>query len=864
MNALVRKEVRLVLPAWGAAMALVVGAVFYASDAGIGLFFAVGTILLALLPFGHEFSLGTFSSMLVQPVPRQRLWRVKAQVLAVAMLSVFCTLLLTYGVRAALRGGMPAWQVALTGGLVSLTAYAGGLWTTLLLRQIAAAFWFTLLVPPLIILSTMKLWGGLSDTAAFALVSALLIVYAAAGIVWARRHFLRAQDTRWTGGTISLVRPNWLRASSPATARGLRPIRALFGKEFRLQESSFLIMGLLLLSHFAVVVMRGPDAVQEDRGPATRVLLEFWWVLWLALPLLVGSSSTAEERWLGTHEAQLSLPATRRTQFAVKFGVVLFLGIFMGGIMPVLVESIGVFFGANSGIIGFSRVDSFWPPLAMLCAGSAWITLFSLYASAAGRNTLQGIGLSVGIGFALTTLAAWALSFEEQGACFGLSFEMPLVGWIGAPLMLAALIVMAFYNYRKPAAGWNLWLLNMLVLVGVLAFTFASTAAIQRRSWEWFMPIEPRHGPVQLSGEVSPQIHSLGFHHLFVLLPDGRLWTPKDYETRFAYHYHENIAHDGMLLRSYNTQVPKGGTFIGSTNWVDIASNHRSLFGIQADGTLWNLHSFADPERIGTDSDWKSIDGGSGFFVALKNDGTVWGWGNNHSGQLGPGPKEVTGDPVQIGAEADWAAVYASESSCTGVKKDGSVWKWGYLPIAPVPEGWAGQWQGGSRPVPIRWPLNAVDWRHFESGASYDLIIREDGTLWGSGRMPRNLLGHPFDQRFGPEPVRPVRVGNSSGWTAIDRQHNILTGIESGRPLFQRPYMRTPPWMRDVWRPSRQPGWIAITTYSYSEAFVALAADGTLSLWGHPAGPPAGFSGLLSPSRKPLWSVNILANTPPE
>jgi hypothetical protein len=47
-------------------------------------------------------------------------------------------------------------------------------------------------------------------------------------------------------------------------------------------------------------------------------MLEFWWVLWLGLPFLVGSAAVAEERKLGTLEGQLCLPTTRRTQFAVK------------------------------------------------------------------------------------------------------------------------------------------------------------------------------------------------------------------------------------------------------------------------------------------------------------------------------------------------------------------------------------------------------------------------------------------------------------------------------------------------------------------------------------------------------------------
>ena len=40
------------------------------------------------------------------------------------------------------------------------------------------------------------------------------------------------------------------------------------------------------------------------------------------------------------------------------------------------------------------------------------------------------------------------------------------------------------------------------------------------------------------------------------------------------------------------------------------------------------------PVQIGTDKDWKTISAGWDHAVAIKYNGTLWGWGRNNYGQL--------------------------------------------------------------------------------------------------------------------------------------------------------------------------------------------------------------------------------------
>src|SRR5206468_4701883 len=138
-----------------------------------------------------------------------------------------------------------------------------------------------------------------------------VILYSVAGFLGARRMFLNAQDMQWTGGTLSL--PNWLAARRRAGAGQLarRPLRALLGKELQAQHVSLLLAAFLVVLHLVAIGLRKADFVQSSIARILPQVLGFWWSLWFAMPLLIGSAAVADERKQGTLESQLCLPTTR-------------------------------------------------------------------------------------------------------------------------------------------------------------------------------------------------------------------------------------------------------------------------------------------------------------------------------------------------------------------------------------------------------------------------------------------------------------------------------------------------------------------------------------------------------------------------
>ena len=161
---------------------------------------------MALDSFGLEMSGGTMANLLSQPVPRERIWRIKTALLGLAIAVVWTTLWVTIALHfQAVPKKEPPWNwsaIWMTGCLAA-AVYSGGLWSVLLVRQSAVALWITVLVP-VGLLTVASRFGGVS-AGQFAVFSAL---YSIAGFWWARRLFLRAEDTRWTGGTIDRAGPS--------------------------------------------------------------------------------------------------------------------------------------------------------------------------------------------------------------------------------------------------------------------------------------------------------------------------------------------------------------------------------------------------------------------------------------------------------------------------------------------------------------------------------------------------------------------------------------------------------------------------------------------------------------------------------
>ena len=850
MKTLIKKEIRLLLPAWITAMLLAIVprlfVVLCAPDYSVPLSFfanlivAAGLLFLGINSFGQELSCNTFSALLSQPMQRPRIWRIKVATLAIAFISVWITAFL-----------IPLWQFGVyqwdpwlherpnpnfNGAvefltLSALVAFSGGLWTTLLLRQIAGAFWFTLLTPLAIILgisAVLQDWIAGGKSIEIFIVAGLLL-YSVAGFVLAWRLFMRAQDVQWAGSEVSL--PRGKRTSKiSAGSLSFRPghrFSALAWKEFQLHQGTYLIAAIVLVLHLTAWCIRKfhPPTLNPDLAFA----FTGFWVLWLMMPLLIGATAIAEERRMGTLEPQFSFPVARGAQLFVKFCIALVLSLVLGALMPVLIE-------------GTKMLDH-WPWIFVVAAA---IFFVSFYASSLGRTTLQGIGVAI--------LFALFIYFYELD--FSLDFERPriafianqhlgivlLAHYIGIPILLIAMAWLTISNIKHGNQNWKFWTRNIVTILAVFVCVPLLAREIYFRPWEVLCLSEPR-GPVRITSPNQVKFVN-NLDAVCAILPDGRLWAgPIFYD----------LPHDSVPNLSLTPDSCRG-QFIGGSNWVAVAADEFGIVAVQSNGTLWAIptdwsaaHAKTRPAtmtQIGADDDWAHVASQDTGFLLLKKDGSLWTWGTR------PRWAPEGTAPVRVSNETNWTAVVSEPPLVYARNKDGYYWLLdGYHMIQET--NLDRQWLS----------------LQFNDDLSY-VEVKTNGTLWYfKSSLPETAIGnHEFEYLIPRSVLQARRFTPTSeqlgvSWKWKTAAFGAARGIQSIMAIrsddgtfWQFPIIwrgtRIQPARYELEKPTQigsRSDWIAL-----AQGF-ALAGDGSIWVWD----PRQSEYVWLAPSRRPTHMGNI-------
>jgi hypothetical protein len=879
MNPLVKKEIRLLLPSWIAVLALAILLPWFSWEnpydffVWMPLFIFFGMILLAVDSFGREFSLGTFSSLISQPMERRQIWRTKTTILFFAAALIFAGHFISSDILLHRTLRITRWSVSsdmfsddfrdamLRGGVAMFIALVGGLWTTLLLRQISAAFWITFLVPlGLLMLITFfvpaKLAGN--DHIFIPFVYSLAGVYCVAGFWLAHRLFHRAQDAAWTGGVISFSSWRYFEASSKTSisTRRRKPFSALLKKEFQLHSISLFCAGALLALHIGVFFMRAFYS-NFHKNSIADLISEFFWAFWLVLPLTIGCMAVAEERKLGVMESQFCQPVSRRFQFAVKFILAICFGMLLGGIVPLLLEVIAAPLGVpndyfkpdnHAGDEIFSGIV--WFHICVI-ASAAGLALVGFFASTLAKNFMQALSIaivSVLVCFLFDMLLTQGNSFNN-----GVFIRLGMRFW-GAvlPMLIGILTIvvlipwLALRNFSHFTESGRLWRCNLIGLISALLFVFVSSALIYNRAWEVFEPAEPAHGAAKLSLSNPPKLQSDPIGGLQVRLSDGRVWLDCLRDSYWNY-YNWGGAHNfwEQLRWELVRPLPKSGgpgQFLPGSNWISTATprpvnfwdghdvpGYLDTVGIQADGSLW-ISSEARPivwtgakmTRFDDETNWRQVVSHYGhYFLLLKTDGTLWQWrgGTNWfdwNGWQTNWPSVRAFKPRQIGVDSHWQEIFSDWGNFAR-KADGRVYS-----------------------VRLENKTNAVE---FLRETNLDEIVPQtfsgysdarsayvgkDGTLWISNwylnenGSQNQMLGY-------------LQVGVETNWvtTAMDQNHLIV--LKADGSLWEWK-LNIKSSVKAVKMPPTHFGihndWVGLT--STLGGIVSLAADGSLWFWPGP------------------------------
>ena len=237
---------------------------------------------------------------------------------------------------------------------------------------------------------------------------------------------------------------------------------------------------------------------------------------------------------------------------------------------------------------------------------------------------------------------------------------------------------------------------------------------------------------------------SCGSAHTLALRHNGDLWA-------WGLNDRGQVGNGGESDSLSQNQIPcQAKPVLVLDKVVSMAAGGTHSLAVKDDGSLWGWGmnylgrlGFEGAERIVTPvkimDDVLAVAAGEHFSLILKTDGSLWACGNNDLGQLGNGAPEETVqqpddeprpiEPQKIMEQV--SAIAAGSSHALAVKEDGSLWAWGLNDFGQVGNGGATDMYGTCQSLPARIFESGVI--SVAAGEKHSLAIMADGALWGWG-----------------------------------------------------------------------------------------------------------------------------------
>lgn len=188
-----------------------------------------------------------------------------------------------------------------------------------------------------------------------------------------------------------------------------------------------------------------------------------------------------------------------------------------------------------------------------------------------------------------------------------------------------------------------------------------------------------------------------------------------------------------------------------AVTWKQVENNYSSTLAIKADGTLWGTgrntegelgdntrtHRSSPVQTVAFGTNWKTIAKGVSSTAAIKNDGTLWCWGDNSNGELADNTTTKRSSPVQtVSFGNNWLQVSMGYRHVGAIKQDGTLWMWGYNAYGQL-----GDNTLVHRSSPVQTVAGGSNWKQVSCTDRNTAAIKTDGTLWAWGANAYGQLG---------------------------------------------------------------------------------------------------------------------------
>jgi alpha-tubulin suppressor-like RCC1 family protein len=147
---------------------------------------------------------------------------------------------------------------------------------------------------------------------------------------------------------------------------------------------------------------------------------------------------------------------------------------------------------------------------------------------------------------------------------------------------------------------------------------------------------------------------------------------------------------------------------------------------------------------------------------------TLWGWGNNASGQIGDGTSDTRLSPSPAPPIfANWLSVSAGEVHSCGLRLDSTLWCWGENSHRQL-----GFNSPNDQALPVA--VGSATWRAVDAGGVYSCAVKSDATLWCWGLNGSGQFGN------GTTNTTPNATPSQSGtatWKTVSASNTGIVAI---------------------------------------------------------------------------------------
>ncbi|MFC1584786.1 hypothetical protein ACFL5V_04500 [Fibrobacterota bacterium] len=272
-------------------------------------------------------------------------------------------------------------------------------------------------------------------------------------------------------------------------------------------------------------------------------------------------------------------------------------------------------------------------------------------------------------------------------------------------------------------------------------------------------PETSNRGPVQEFGKNRNWISvAAGGSHTLAIKSDGTLWS-------WGGNSHGQLGLGDFRNRNIPTRIGS------QKDWFSVAGGGKHTIALKTNGTLWTWGAgeacqLGDgrredsnrPARPDTGNDWIAVSAGAQHSLAMKADGSVWAWGDNHFGQCGINSKTGHIQKMKkVSHNRPFVQVAAGYYHSMALRDDGTVWCWGQ-----GKNGELGNGKTKNSPVPVRVLgvgriINAV------AGARHNMAMTCDGGILAWGGNSHGQLG--IEGKENRSAATPV--GKKRNWIAV-------------------------------------------------------------------------------------------------